>query len=235
MSKFQFLQQQLDQYNALAHHHDPVLAQRLQDVQVWQKQRMQNTHQAFFAQPNHQLMTAYFLNRLYGAEDFAILSTQIRRLINNAGIVEKIIPSSALKTGDAGVELARLSIQLDEEIAQYLLTTHPTDYPLNDEVMRVAYLACDQAQARHHQMDLLEILGEKLDLYVRSRVVKTAFKLAKGTAKRYRVDPIYDFIDEGFKAMEPLESAKEFVATFTSKEREIIDAVHHGHPRPFEL
>ena len=63
MSKFQFLQQQLDQYNALAHHHDPVLAQRLQDVQVWQKQRMQNTHQAFFAQPNHQLMTAYFLNR----------------------------------------------------------------------------------------------------------------------------------------------------------------------------
>lgn len=235
MSKFQFLQQQLDQYNALAHHHDPVLAQRLQDVQIWQKQRMQNTHQTFFAEPNHQLMTAYFLNRLYGAEDFEILSNQIRRLINNAGIVEKIIPYSALQTGDAGVELARLSIQLDEEIAQYLLTTHAADYPLNDEVMRVAYLACAQAQARHHQMDLLEILGEKLDLYVRSRVVKTAFKLAKGTAKRYQVDPIYDFIDEGFKAMEPLESAKKFVATFTSKEREIIDAVHHGHPRPFEL
>lgn len=235
MSKFSFLQQQLDLYDALESHKNPVLAQRLADVQAWQKQRMQKTHVEFFAQPNHQLMTAYFLNRLYGAEDFDILSRQIRRLTNNAGIVEKVIPSSALKTGDTGVELARLAIQLDEEIAKYLLEQHPADYPLNDEVMRLAYLACDQASARHHQMDLLEVLGEKLDLYVRSRIVKTAFKLAKGTAKRYRIDPVYDFIDDGFKAMEPLNSAKNFVQVFTSKERQIIEAVHTEHPRPFEL
>ena len=235
MSKFQFLQQQLDQYNALAHHHDPVLAQRLQDVQIWQKQRMQNTHQAFFAEPNHQLMTAYFLNRLYGAEDFEILSNQIRRLINNAGIVEKIIPYSALKTGDAGVELAILAIQLDEQVAKYLLENYPTDTPLDDEMVRRAYLAVDQYAPRLHQMELLELLGTKLDKYVRSTMVKTAFKLSKGIAYRYEANTIYDFIDDGFKAMAPLGSAQDFIATFTSKEKQIIDAVHSGHPTPFQL
>ena len=235
MSKFEFLQQQLDQYEALEHHRNPVLAKRLADVQIWQKARMQNTHDAFFSKPEHQLMTAYFMDRLYGADDFKELSFQIRRLIKNAKIVEKIIPANALKTGDAGVELARLSIELDQNVAAYLLEKYPENEPLTDEIMRQAYLDLDQAADRLHQMELLSLLGEKLDLYVRSRMVKTAFKMSKKLAYHYKVDPIYEFIDEGFKAMEPLDSAKTFVDTFTSKEREIIDAVHHGHPQPFQL
>lgn len=235
MAKFDFLRDQLYQYQALDFHQDPVLAQRLKDVQLWQKQRMQTTHNDFFNQPLHRPMAAYFLNRLYGANDFDELALQIHRMIDNAAIVEKIIPMSALKTGDAAVELASLSIQLDELIAKYLLTKYPADYPLNDEIMRVAYLDCNQAEPRQHQMDLLEILGEKLDMYVRSKMVRTAFKLAKGLVVRYRVEAIYNFIDEGFKAMEPLNSAKSFVQVFIAKEREIIHAVHTGHPQPFNL
>lgn len=235
MSKFEFLQQQLDQYDALEHHQNAILATRLADVQAWQKNRMQNSHADFFAIPAHQLMTQYFMDRLYGAADFSELAFHIRRLVKNAKVVEKIIPANALKTGDAGVELARLSIDLDEQVAKLLLEKYAADQVLNDEIMRQAYLELDQANDRLHQMELLEILGEKLDLYVRSRMVKTAFKMSKGLAHRYKVDPIYNFIDEGFKAMEPLDSAKSFVAVFTTKEREIIHAVHTGHPQPFTL
>lgn len=235
MGKFNFLQQQLDRYEALEHHKQPDLAKKLLDVQIWQKKRMQATHAEFFNAPSHVLMSQYFLNRLYGAEDFHLLSQQIRRLIRNSGIVEKIIPASALQTGDAGVELARLAIELDEDLARHLLAHYPDISVLDEEMMCRAYVACDQAEARYHQMELLELLAEKLDKYVRSRLVKTAFKLAKSTAYHYKVDPIYNFIDEGFKAMEPLKSAKAFVHTFTSKERQIIHAVHTGQPRPFYL
>ena len=235
MSKFEFLQQQLDQYEALEHHDNPVLAQRLSDVQAWQKLRMQKTHADFFAIPEHQLMTHYFMDRLYGASDFKILAFQIKRLIKNAKVVEKVIPANALKTGDAGVELARLSIELDEDVARYLLEKYPAEHPLDDDIMHQAYLALDQADDRLHQMELLTLLGEKLDLYVRSRMVRTAFKMSKKLAYHYKVDPIYEFIDQGFKAMEPLDSAEKFVATFTQKECEIIHAVHNGHPQPFTL
>lgn len=235
MSKFDFLQQQLDDYENLQSHQDARLANKLQHVQAWQKARMQQTHAEFFAIPAHQPMAYYFLNRLYGADDFNELAHQIGRFIRNAHKVEKILPKSALQTGDAGVELAVLAIQLDEQVAKYVLDNYPSDTPLNDDMMRRAYLAVDQAEPRLHQMQLLETLGEKLDKYVRSAIVKAAFKLSKGVAYRHDANTIYDFIDDGFKAMAPLNSAQDFIATFTAKEKQIIDAVHTGHPTPFQL
>ena len=235
MSKFDFLQQQLSDYQNLQYHQDQQLADKLQQVQVWQKDRMQRTHADFFAKEEHQPMAHYFLNRLYGADDFDELARQIDRFIRNAHKVEKFIPKSALHTGDAGVELAVLAIQLDEQVAKYLLENYPANTPLDDEMMRLAYLAVDQAEPRLHQMQLLETLGEKLDKYVRSTMVKTAFKLSKGVAYRHEANTIYDFIDDGFKAMAPLDSAQDFIATFTTKEKQIIDAVHTGHPKPFTL
>lgn len=233
MSKFDALQQQLEIFHALEFHQDSVLAQRLADVQTWQKQRMKKTHADFFALPEHQLMAAYFLNRLYGGPDFDVLAAQIARLVKHAGVVEKIIPDSAIRTGFSGVELAVLAVRLDQQLALDLLNTYAPTMLLSDDIMRHAYLRLDQREARLHQMALLDELGIGLDKYVRSRMVKAAFKMAKGLAHKYRVGPMYDFVEEGFEAMKPLGSAQEFVKTFTAREREIIDKVHAGDPYPF--
>ena len=235
MSKFAPLQEQLDHYYALQHHQDPVIAQRLQDVQNWQKERMKYTHEVFFSVPEHHLMTQYFLNRLYGGSDFDILARQIDRIIRNAGIVEKIIPASAIRTGFAAVGLAVLAIRLDEEIAIDVLNNHGADAPLTDEIMRQTYLKLDQAHARNHQMDLLDELSLSLDKYVRSALVKSAFKMSKGMAYKYKIDPLYEFIQEGFDAMKPLGSAEEFVKIFSTEERHIIARVHAGDLQPFSI
>ena len=235
MSKFAPLQEQLDQYYALQHHQNPVIAKRLQDVQLWQKERMKYTHAVFFAVPEHHLMTQYFLNRLYGGPDFDILAKQIDRIIRNAGIVEKIIPASAIRTGFAAVGLAVLAIRLDEEIAIDVLNTYGADEPLTDEIMRQTYVKLDQAAARNHQMDLLDELSISLDKYVRSALVKSAFKMSRGMAYKYKIDPLYEFIQEGFDAMKPLDSAEVFVKIFSSEERLIISKVHAGEAHPFSM
>ncbi|MDR9778091.1 hypothetical protein RJJ65_36765, partial [Rhizobium hidalgonense] len=72
-----------------------------------------------------------------------------------------------------------------------------------------------------------------LDKYVRSRMVRAAFKMSKGLATKYKVVPIYEFAAEGFEAMKPLASAEVFVNTFTAKERDIVANVHSGNPYPF--
>lgn len=233
MSKFDALQQQLDVFHNLEFHQDSRLAKRLNDVQTWQKQRMVKTHAEFFSVPEHHLMSQYFLNRLYGGPDFDVLAQQIGRLIKHAGVVEKLIPESAIHTGFSGVELAVLAIRLDQDLAIDLLGTYAADMPLTDEIMRVAYLKLDQQASRLRQMALLDELGMSLDKYVRSRVVRTAFKMAKGLANKYKVAPIYAFVEEGFDAMKPLKSAEVFVKTFTAKEREVIASVHAGNPYPF--
>lgn len=233
MSKFDPLLAELHRYQALQLHHTPALAQRLQDVQAWQKARIQFTHQTLFAQPEHVLMAQYFMNRLYGGPDFDILAHHIARIIKHGNLVEKVIPGSAIQVGLAGISLAVLAIELDEALAANLLAKYPADMTLTDEIMSACYIELDQYQARLHQMALLDELSIGLDKYLRSAIVRGAFKMAKGLSHKYRIEPLYDFIGEGFEAMRPMKSAQTFVHNFTSQERHIIEKVHNQAPDPF--
>ena len=234
MSKLAAFDDLLLQYKAFKYHDDVVLAQRLHDVQTWMKQRIAQTHQAFFAQPKHQLMAQYFLKRLYGGPDFDALAQQIERLLKFAHKVEKFVPENGIKTGTQSVKLAVLATQLDEQIAIQLLQDYPAETPITDEIMRQTLLKLNQADARYQQLQLLDELGITLDKYMRSTMMYTTFKMCKGLAHKYQFDGMYEFIQEGFSAMKPLKSAAKFIHTFTETERDIIAKVHTGHPNPFQ-
>lgn len=233
MSKLAALDDLLELYYQLNYHQNPEIFRRLQDVQAWQKQRMQATHSKQFAEKQNVLMAEYFLNRLYGGPDFDALAEQIARLMKYAHKAEKLIPENAVKTGTSGVSLAILAVQLDEQVAMQLLEDYHPHETLNDEMMRLTYLKLDQGQSRLKQLDLLDQLGFSLDKYMRSFMVQTAFKMCKGAASKYNFDIMYEFMQDGFLAMKPLKSAEKFVKDFTAVERQIIHKVHAGDPHPF--
>ena len=233
MSKLAVLDDLLDLYYQLNYHKNPEIFQRLQDVQAWQKQRMQRTHAKQFAEKHNVLMAEYFINRLYGGPDFDVLAQQIARLSKYAHKAEKLIPDNAIKTGTSGVELAILAVQLDEQVAMQLLQDYHPYEKLTDEMMRIAYLKLNQGEGRLKQLDLLDQLGQSLDKYMRSFVVYAAFKMCKGAALKYNFNVMYEFMQDGFLAMKPLKSAEKFVKDFTAAERQIIGKVHAGDPLPF--
>lgn len=234
MSKLAVLDELLERYYQLNYHKQPDLLRRLQDVQAWQKARMQHTHVTQFAEKQNVLMSEYFLNRLYGGPDFDALAEQIARLMKYAHKAEKVIPENAVKTGTLGVELAILAVQLDEEVAiQLLKDFHPYE-ALTDDMMRDTYLKLNQGEARLKQLALLDQLGASLDKYMRSFVVYAAFKMCKGAANKYNFNVMYEFMQDGFLAMKPLKSAEKFVIDFTKVERKIIEKVHSGDPHPFQ-
>lgn len=234
MSKLAALDDLLELYYQLNYHQNPDIFRRLQDVQAWQKQRMQATHSKQFAEKQNVLMSEYFLNRLYGGPDFDALAEQIARLMKYAHKAEKLIPENAVKTGTSGVSLAILAVQLDEQVAMQLLEDYHPHEALNDEMMRLTYLKLDQGQSRLKQLDLLDQLGFSLDKYMRSFMVQAAFKMCKGAASKYNFNIMYEFMQDGFLAMKPLKSAEKFVKDFTAVERQIIDKVHAGHLYPFQ-
>ena len=235
MSKLAALDQLLEQYKQLNYHQDPALKQRLNDAQNWLKQRILHTHAELFAEDKNKLMAQYFINRLYGGPEFDDLALQIERLLKYAHKAEKIIPENAIKTGLKSVGLAVLAMQLDEQVAQYLLQHYPKDQPITDEMMRETLVALDQEQARHEQLNLLDELGLSLDKYMRSFIMHTAFKMCKGAASKYNFELMYDFIGEGFVAMKPMKSAATFIRSFTEKERIIVNNVHTGKENPFQI
>ncbi len=234
MSKLAVLDELLELYYQLKYHKNQDIFYRLQDVQTWQKQRIQRTHAKQFAEKQNILMSEYFLNRLYGGSDFDALAGQIARLVKYAHKAEKLIPENAIKTGTAGVTLAILAVQLDEEVAIQLLEDYPNNPALTDEMMRLTYLKLNQGENRLKQLRLLDELGISLDKYMRSFMVQAAFKMCKGAATKYHFEVMYDFMQDGFLALKPLKSAEKFVKEFTAIERQIVDKVHAGDLNPFQ-
>lgn len=235
MSNFALMQEMLQHYRTLDFHQDPLLAARLTTIQNWQKRRMQHTHAALFAVPEHQLMTQYFLTRLYGGEDFDILAGQFERVINAAKKFERLVPSSTIQTGCEAIELAVLAIELDEQLAKCMTSDFVyNQYGEIDDGFAVdLFHKANQSESRYHQLNLLDKLGFNLDKYVRSFIVQSAFKVSKGAAERHHFDPLYQFLGEGFSAMKPLKSAEVFVGVFTEHERQIVERIQLGTPNPF--
>ena len=234
MSKLTVLDELIELYYQLKYHKNQDIFNRLKDVQTWQKQRIQRTHAKQFAEKQNILMSEYFLNRLYGGPDFDALAGQIARLVKYAHKAEKLIPENAIKTGTAGVTLAILAVQLDEEVAIQLLEDYPNNPALTDEMMRLTYLKLNQGENRLRQLRLLDELGISLDKYMRSFMVQAAFKMCKGAATKYHFEVMYDFMQDGFLALKPLKSAEKFVKEFTAIERQIVDKVHAGDLNPFQ-
>jgi hypothetical protein len=235
MSNFALMQEMLQHYRTLEFHHNPVLAARLLTLQNWQKKRMQHTHAALFAVPEHQLMTQYFLTRLYGGADFDILAGQFERVINAEKKFERLVPASTIQTGCEAIELAVLAIELDQQLAELMTSDFKYNQfgEIDDDFVIDLYNQANQTERRYHQLNLLDKLGFNLDKYVRSFIVQSAFKMSKGAAERHHFDPLYHFLGEGFLAMKPLKSAGVFVGVFTEHERQIIERIQVSTPNPF--
>ena len=223
MSALANLQQHLDRFWALPHHEDAALNEKLNEVQSWQQERIKRTHSTLFEQPKNQLMADYFLTQLYGGDEFKVLAEQLGRILPKAKKLERLAKESSLEAGSMGIQASILAIELDLHLAQWLLEQ---ELAVNEENMLLAYRTVDEANERRVQINNLKDVCYRTDKDLNSFMLKKAFAMAKGTAYRYNFQPLYDFIDSGFKAMKPLKSVSSFIEPFCARELEVIDEVH---------
>lgn len=223
MSALSELNTHLEHYRQLPHHNNPALAQKLNEVQTWQRGRIKKTHQALFSQPANRLMGEYFVNRLYGGTEFDVLAKQLARIVPKAQKLERLAPSTALETGTLGIHSAILAIELDLHLAQWLLAQ---DLPVTHDNMLLAYRNVNEAAERRAQLASLKEVCYRTDKYINSFMLQKAFALAKKTAYKYNFHPLYDFIAEGFAAIKPLRSVAGFIEPVCERELAIIEHVH---------
>lgn len=223
MSALSDLQQHLTHYWSLPYHEDAKLDAKLSEVQAWQRARIQQTHAELFEQPKNKPMANYFLTQLYGGDEFKILAKQLARILPKAKKLERLASENVLKTGSMAIKAAILAIELDMHLAQWLIEH---DLPVNEENMLAAYNAVDEAEERRTQINNLKEVCYRTDKYLNSFVLRKAFAFSKGAAYRHNYQPLYDFIDAGFKAMKPLKSVTGFIEPFCERELQIIDQVH---------
>ncbi|MBU5616394.1 hypothetical protein KPY62_04600 [Psychrobacter sp. TAE2020] len=223
MSAFLELQQHLTRYWALPYHDDPQLNTVLNQVQAWQRIRIQHTHNELFQQPNNQLMAKYFLTQLYGGQEFKMLAVQLARILPKAQKIESLIKESALQTGSMSIGAAVLAIELDLHLAQWLVAR---DLPVTEKNIMIAYSVIDESVERRNQIEGLKEVCYRTDKYLNSFLLQKAFQLAKSTVYHLNYQLLYDFVAAGFEAMKPLDSVKSFIDPFCQRELMIIDQIH---------
>ena len=223
MTAFSELQQHLTRYWALPYHDDPKLNTALNEVQAWQRIRIQRTHKELFEQPDNQLMAEYFLTQLYGGKEFKMLAVQLARILPKAQKLESLIKESALQTGSMAIEAAVLAIELDLHLAQWLVTR---DMAITETSVMTAYSATDDSAARRKQINSLKEVCYRTDKYLNSFFLLKAFQLAKSTVYHLNYQLLYDFVEAGFTAIKPLDSVGSFIDPFCARELMIIDRIH---------
>ncbi len=223
MTAFSDLQQHLTHYWALPHHEDHDLNTVLNEVQAWQRIRIQRTHNDLFEQPQNQLMANYFLTQLYGGKEFKLLAVQLARILPKAKKLEGLIKESVLKTGSMAIQAAVLAIELDLHLAQWLVTN---GLPANEENVMTAYNTVDESAERRSQVKDLQEVCYLTDKYLNSFFLQKAFQLAKSTVYHLNYELLYDFVEAGFTAMKPLDSVRSFIDPFCARELMIIEQIH---------
>lgn len=172
MTAFSELQQHLTRYWALPYHDDPKLNTVLNEVQAWQRIRIQQTHDELFSQPNNQLMANYFLTQLYGGKEFKMLAVQLARILPKAQKIESLIKESALQTGSMAIEAAVLAIELDMHLAQWIVAHN---LPVTEKNVMTAYSVLDESAERRNQINSLKEVCYRTDKYLNSFYYKKLF------------------------------------------------------------
>lgn len=232
MSTVEVLSAQLQRYKRLKFHQDKPLRLTIGRIQAWQIQRMKTMHQELFDKPEHHALTSFLLNRLYNIQDMKILAQQLNKALGEHIKLDRLLPDSVRQAAEIGFQLAFITIYLDEQLASYFI--QHGYYEPTEENMREASLELNHFKLRRKQLILLAQLSTVLHTFSKSILIQAAFKLAKRTAYRRGFNPLYDYLDEGFRAVKATPSAQQFFNSFITQEKTLLLRVNNGHPTPFQ-
>lgn len=223
------LQQYLERFFALRQQGDeaPFLS-RLRRFQDWQRQRLMATHHALLDDPLTAPGVTFLLDDVYGGRDLLPVAREIRRALPKA---MKLLPERVMATSASALEAAILTQELDE--AAVTLLDERLDRPLDEQAYIDAYRTLGHQPQRRRQLQLVMDLGRHLDRHVRSRVIRTTFRLVRKPAHATGFANLYDFMDRSFRAMKPVPSVARLLGVVVARETVIMERLFAGHPAPF--
>ena len=194
------------------------LIDTIKAVQTWQCQRLLITHQDMYQQKRFKPAVAFFINELYGPNDFSQRDQDIARLVPK---MSRILPDKALQSLASALHLNKLSFELDYDIAK-----HIEGQPITRDSYAKAYVDCDNLAARRQQIDFTYMLGKNLADVVKMKGIKTLLFISRKPAKMAGVLALHEFLERGYKAFKHLGNVNDFIPPIINTEQDIMRQLH---------
>ncbi len=192
----------------------PNLAAEVAALKAYQQKRFARTHASLLAHPRYGRAANFFLNELYGPQDFTQRDAQFSRIVP---ALVRLFPADTVATVESLAAVHALSERLDTAMAIHLAGAAPT---------RASYLRAWQATgepaARARQIELVMSVGEALDRHTRSFVLRASLKAMRGPARAAGMGALQTFLETGFEAFGAMRGAREFLATIQAREGALV-------------
>lgn len=188
----------------------PNLGVEVAALKAYQQKRFARTHASLLAHPRYGRAANFFLNELYGPQDFTQRDAQFSRIVP---ALARLFPADTVATVESLAAVHALSERLDTAMAIHLAGAAPT---------RASYVRAWQATgepaARARQIELVMSVGEALDRHTRSFVLRASLKAMRGPARAAGMGALQTFLEAGFEAFGAMRGAQEFLATIHARE-----------------
>ena len=194
------------------------------ELRKFQSARLATTHADLLARQETAAAAHFFLEDLYGVNDFTKRDADIERVVP---MMERLLPAVALQYIGEAIELDCQSEAFDCAMAE-LLGEHfgPEDYAN-------AYRKVKSRAEREAQIGHIESVGRSLCELVHMPLIAASMTAMAIPAKLARLSELHHFLETGFSAFRQMAQPEEFVTTIVQRERTILDNLYAGKPEPF--
>jgi hypothetical protein len=196
---------------------DAGLAHRVHEVKRYQAARFEHTYADLLANPRYQGATRFFLQDLYGPQEFAERDAQFGRIVP---ALVRLFPGEIVETVEQLGRLHALTEALDDAAARQL-----PHLPADATAYARAWQAAGRAPGREQQISLTLAIGAALDRYTRNRLLRSSLKLMRGPAQAAGLGDLQRFLERGFDAFGAMKGANEFLAWVGERERALAAAL----------
>ena len=205
---------------------DPSLGARVEALKRYQQRRFELTYADLLAHPRYAGSANFFLDELYGPNDFTQRDEQFARVVPP---MVHVFPYEVVQTVEALASLHALSERFDTEMAQTLDGTeiHARDYVR-------AWQRCGDPAGREKQIALLQRVGGALDVLTRKPLLRHSLRLMRGPARVAGLGALQSFLEAGFDTFRGMRGAADFLAKIGERERTIAAALFSTPPEEAE-
>lgn len=191
----------------------------------WQVRRLEATYSDLAADSRYARAMKFFMEDLYGPEDFAQRDADLDRVFP---VMSRMLPAPALEALTQALELHVLTQELDALVLRILEQELGMRDVLDPAMWAEAYRRCDRRAERRRQIELISNAGRLLDEVVRRPLVYGLVVIARGPAHAAGFGELQSFVERGFVAFRGMPDARTFVDSIVQRETRIMEGLLRG-------
>jgi hypothetical protein len=195
----------------------PELGLRIQAVKAYQQRRFAHTYADLLASARYRAAARFFLDDLYGPQDFAPRDAQLARVVP---ALVRLFPQAVVDVVGRVVSLHALSERLDSAMGERGAGGE-AGAELDANAYVQAWQATGQAESRERQIALTLEVGAALDALVHKPLLRNSLILMRTPARLAGLSDLQEFLERGFDAFRAMHGAAEFLARVAQRERQL--------------